>query len=314
MSQQGEASVVLEMDGGERELRSSRLLTIGRDPANDLVLEGEGVSRHHALIRPQGSTCVLVDLGSSNGTFVNGQPMGGATTLAPGDEIGIGEKLLRFIRGEGPGPDAPLASAIDADDGRRTVRSFLRHEVCVLVSDIRGFTRISEVVSGKRLPQIVATWFRIVGDLVHKHGGTIEKFQGDSVLAFWTWSPGADVASTITRVLDAAGEIVNHSASYNAEIADDLGTTRFRVGCGVHRGMAFQGNIGSDSRRDITILGDCVNVTFRIESLCAALDRPILVSSQVRDAAGDPFRFETLGRHELKGKGEPREIFALVTD
>ena len=61
------------------------------------------------------------------------------------------------------------------------------------------------------------------------------------------------------------------------------------------------------------MLGDCVNVTYRIESLCGVLDRPILVSPEVRETAGAAFRFDSLGPHELKGKAEPLEIFALVT-
>ena len=311
MGRDGEAFVLLEIDGAEHRLPFERSLTVGRDRSNDLVLESHGVSRHHAMIRAQNGGLVLVDLGSSNGTFVNSRLAGGPVTLEPGDEIGIGDRSVRYLDGQAPdedGDDSGLSAG-----GYKTVRSFVPREVCLLVSDIRSFTRLSESLPGERLPRIVADWFHVVDDLVRERGGTIEKFRGDSVMACWIAPRNDEVAATVARALDAAGDIVRRAADYGREVGKDLGGGDFGVGCGLHRGLAFQGNIGSDSRRDITMLGDCVNVTYRIESLCAPLDRPILVSPEVREAAGDAFHFEPLGPHELKGKTEPLELFALVT-
>ena len=307
----GEAFVLLEIDGAEHRLPLERPLTIGRDRSNDLILDGHGVSRHHAMIRAQPGGLVLVDLGSSNGTFVNSRLAGGPMTLAAGDEIGIGDRSVRDLDGR-----APDENELDSDlspGGYKTVRSFVPREVCLLVSDIRSFTHLSESLPDERLPRIVADWFRIVDDLVRQRGGTIEKFRGDSVMACWIAPRNDEVAATVTRALDAAGDIVRRAADYDREVGNELAGDDFRVGCGVHRGLAFQGNIGSDSRRDITMLGDCVNVTYRIESLCAPLDRPILVSAEVRQAAGAAYRFETLGSHALKGKTEPLELFAPLT-
>ena len=85
----------------------------------------------------------------------------------------------------------------------------------------------------------------------------------------------------------------------------------FRIGCGIHCGDAVLGNIGADSRRDFTTLGDSVNVTFRIESLCSGLNRPVLVSEEIKTQAGPEFAFDDPGPQSLKGKPEPMNIYAL---
>jgi pSer/pThr/pTyr-binding forkhead associated (FHA) protein len=157
-------------------------LSIGRDGSNDLVLNDDGVSRSHALIRKQGGEFVLVDLGSSNGTFVNGQPVGAPHPLQGDDRLEIGGRGMLFMLDE----PTPGVDAVPVTRGNRTLRVFTYSAVCILVSDIRNFTPLSARVTAEVLPPIITRWFQLAGELIQEHGGVFEKFRGDSVMAFWS--------------------------------------------------------------------------------------------------------------------------------
>ncbi len=294
--------------GSRRELEFERTLTIGRDAACDLILSSESVSRYHALIRCQEGEYVLLDLGSSNGTYLNGRPIGVPHHLRSGDELEVGGIRLRFFN-EAPVEPSPALSW--PAGAAKTARRFTPRQACILVSDIRDFTQMSAAVPGDVLPPILTRWFRLMGKMIEGHDGTIEKFRGDSVMAYWVQAPGRTRNAVVARALEAAGAIVVRADAFAREVAGQLGESGFRVGCGLHLGTAVLGNIGADSRRDITMLGDCVNIAFRIQGLCGPLGQPILLSREVHDAAVGDFVFDALGDHEIKGKDDPLELFAM---
>ena len=282
-------------------------LSIGRDESNDLVLNDDRVSRNHALIRKQGADVVLVDLGSSNGTFLNGRPVGGPHTLQESDRLEIGGCAMSLVLDE-PTPGAEVVPAAPAEV---TARAFTNRSVCILVSDIRNFTPLSAAVTAEALPPIITRWFRLAGDLIQEHDGVIEKFRGDSVMAFWTWRPNADDEGQVVQAVQAARAVVARSRVYAQEVASRLSGQTFSVGCGLHVGKAVLGNIGTDSRRDITMLGDCVNVAFRIESQCAALGESIVFSRAVHEIVAGSIDTKSLGAHALKGKDDALELFSV---
>lgn len=303
----GPAKLVrLEADTGlsGAAISMGEITTIGRSAGNTVVVDNETVSRHHALIRREGDCYVLLDLGSANGTFVNNRPISSPMVLEDNDTLKLGDVVfsIRYAASN----RAPRAAA-----ARRSTRRFFADvTIAVLVSDIRNYTTLSEQIAADRLSALLAEWFRRAGECIDEHSGIIEKFRGDSLLAYWVAGEGTD-ADHVTRAIAAARDLVNASRQFDDQIAASHSQGHFKIGCGIHVGGAVLGNIGADARRDFTTLGDCVNAAFRIESHCSSLDREILISGDARRLAPQGFEFDDLGCHSLKGKTEPVPLFAL---
>ncbi len=281
------------------------IVTIGRSPGNNLVLHDEQVSRNHALIRREGTGYLIIDLGSANGTFVNEKPVTMATPLRSNDVIRLGECRLVFRHTEGSPPHPAHTLR------KTTQRFFAKANLAVLVSDVRNYTVLSSALPADGLSAILADWFQQVGKHIEAHDGSIEKFRGDSVMAYWISKPDKNDNAHILGALRAARAMLAASHEYDKRLSRHYPGYAFRIGCAVHCGDAVLGNIGADSRRDFTTLGDCVNVTFRIESMCSTLDRPVLVSEEIKIRLEAEFAFDYLGPHSLKGKAEPMTIYAL---
>jgi adenylate cyclase len=280
------------------------IVTIGRSPGNNLVLPDDQISRNHALIRREGEDYLIMDLGSANGTFVNDKPVTSATPLRTKDVIRIGESEFVFQDEEREFPSTKEVR-------KGTQRVFANVNLAVLVSDVRNYTVLSSALPADGLSMVLADWFRRVGECIEARAGNIEKFRGDSVMAYWISKPGGGDNAHILGALRAARDMVEASHEYDESLAAQYPGHAFRIGCGIHCGDAVLGNIGADSRRDFTTLGDCVNVTFRIESLCSTLDRPVLVSEEIKAQAQPEFEFDDMGPQSLKGKEEPITIYAL---
>lgn len=281
------------------------IVTIGRSPGNNLVLQDDQVSRNHALIRREGQGYLIIDLGSANGTFINDKPVTTATPLSSNDIIRLGESVFVFhYTGE-------QLDAATQPPKRTTQRFFAQVNLAILVSDIRNYTALSAALPAEGLSIILADWFRRVGECIAAHDGNIEKFRGDSVMAYWISKPGGGDNAHILGALHTAREMLAASHDFDERLTQQYPGHAFQIGCAVHCGDAVLGNIGADSRRDFTTLGDCVNVTFRIESLCSTLVRPVLVSEEIKKQSEPEFAFDSLGPHSLKGKTEPMDIYAL---
>lgn len=283
--------------------------TIGRGSASDLVLEDARVSRGHALLRPLGrGNYFLLDLGSANGTFLNGRLVTAPVQLADGDQIVIADCTLKF-----EAPDQRPSAAqptTDHDITQETAVNTKIEGISILVVDIRDFTRLSETMPPKELPSFIGSWFRDASAVIESHGGMIDKFIGDAVMAYWL--PAADSPAKLARgPLDSALELVETARLYHGQLSARHSALSFSVGCGIHMGEAVFGNIGGSARRDFTALGDCVNIAFRLESQCKELKRAIVVSEQIRTAAGDAYAFEDMGLLALKGKSNGVRAFSV---
>ena len=136
--------------------------------------------------------------------------------------------------------------------------------------------------------------------MIFAHGGTLDKFIGDAIMAFW----GAPVAHPDhgRLAVDAAIEMSAALEAMRGEI-DELGALgdSLDVGIGIHTGRAVVGFIGSDDRLDYTAIGDTVNLASRIEGLTKGIAR-ILVSQATRDAVGDAYEWRDCGVHQVKGR------------
>ncbi len=178
-------------------------------------------------------------------------------------------------------------------------------EVTILFVDVRGFTRLSEGLKARDVVSLLNEVFQTVSDGILKRGGTIDKFIGDSVMAYFG-APAPNPNHAIDAV-GAAVEIQRAIAERNAALGPD--GQRVELGIGIHTGVVIVGNIGSDRRTDFTAIGDPVNVAARLEKLAARGE--VLVSEAVQRRVRDLYRLHFEGERQLSGRQEPVHVYSV---
>lgn len=197
--------------------------------------------------------------------------------------------------------------------GTTTVAS-AEHRVTVMFTDIRGFTSLSERLSAAEVAALLNEHFALIDRIVEAEGGIVDKYIGDSVMAFWG-APAVEVDHA-ARALRAAREIASAVASDNRRRAAD-GLPAIRVAAGLHSGPVIVGNIGPAGRVNYTIVGDTVNTATRILGEAKLLDDPadviVLASAESVRAAGQEARqCRSLGTRQLRGRVGAIEVFRVV--
>jgi adenylate cyclase len=183
----------------------------------------------------------------------------------------------------------------------------------VMFTDIAGFTRLSEGMKAADVAQFINHHLTLLGQCVEAEGGTIDKYIGDALMAFWG-APEAmpDHAEAACR---AAVAIVKSIRADNAARTAE-GRLPVRVRLGIHTGPLVVGDIGSPSRINYTVIGDTVNAAARLESLGKTVDPEaeviILVSEEVKRRLPPGWPSEPLGRHKVHGRAEPIDVHRLV--
>ena len=293
---------VTPLAGEPFEVTIGNTATIGRTSDNTVCLSGSPlVSRQHALVRcHDGYQYQIIDLGSRNGTLVNDQRVVMPMTLTPGARILIARNELVFEQIEDDFSNAHLEVTLAGS--MAGVASAIR-PVALLVCDIRGFSSMAEKISSSHLAQQLGVWFREAGNLVTKSGGTIDKFIGDAVLAYWSGGEeGVDCAATLQIARDLLG-LAAGTKWANGE--------PFHVGIALHFGSVTCGNVGLDAQRDATIIGDVVNTVFRLESVMKELNQQVLLSADFAERLPTTEKLADLGERKLKGKQQAVRIYGL---
>ncbi len=181
-----------------------------------------------------------------------------------------------------------------------------KRHIAVLFSDIRGFTALSETLNPDVMAKHLTEYFTEMVDCVFRHGGTLDKFIGDAVMAQW----GAPIAETddADRAVAAAIEMQEQLDVLNARWRAE-GRPELKIGIGINVGDAFAGNIGSERRLEYTVIGDTVNVASR---LCSkAKGGEIIISEDCRRVLQTPPALEALEPLELKNKSQPVPAFRV---
>ncbi len=185
-----------------------------------------------------------------------------------------------------------LIGAIDARQAGLTL------PVCVMFTDIRGFTTLSEHLSAEQVVALLNRYFARMTRAVHDHGGTVDKFIGDGMMTFFGAPNGLD--SPARAALDAAHSMLDELALLNTELVAE-GRAPLAIGIGIHCGPAVIGHIGSVERHEYTAIGDTVNIASRLEGLCAPLGHPIICSAEVAAQLGEGVALISLGERIIKG-------------
>ncbi len=307
------AKVIVTPEGGaESVIELGERLTIGRSTGNQLVVDDNNASRRHAEIRHvAGSRYRLFDVGSANGTWLNGRRLTAPKDLEDGDQIVIGNVMMRYV-----GTDA-ISSGEHATTNTSLFSTSLamRNEIAlILVSDIRNFTGMSEVLPAQEFSRLISDWFRESSEIVERHQGTVDKFIGDAVMVYWLIPNPSDPSKEVGASLDAARDLIERAGQFSIRLSSQFQGHKFRIGVGINMGEAIFGNIGTGANQSFTIVGDSVNVAFRLEALSKEKGFPVIVSRYVTDHAGNGFQFRDLGEVEVKGRKEPVSIKALKLD
>ena len=201
---------------------------------------------------------------------------------------------------------APELVAQMADNPDRYSMDGESRELTVLFADVRGFTAISEQMTPQQLREYINLYLTAMSeDIRDSHGGTLDKYIGDAVMAFW----GAPVAfpDHASRAVASALLMQKSAARLNTEF-QARGWPALQIGIGLNSGLMHVGDMGSRIRRAYTVMGDAVNLGARLEGITKVYGVGIAVSEFTR-AQAPQFTYRELDRVRVKGKTEPVAIY-----
>jgi adenylate cyclase len=281
----------------ELTLDSGTAWTIGRSAENTLVCPDKSMSRRHAVIQQTqpGKFC-FIDLGSSNGSSLNGRRITVPIELRDGDTVLCGGTRIAFH-------DAAKSSGNNSagtSDGA-TMVLYARSVITVLVVDIRDFTPLTRQLDEAILAQTIGTWFRQAGTILRRYGASGDKYIGDAVMAVWTHASQNPKAAEICDILKALSEIEAFTRTLHQQFPLPA---PLRVGAGVNTGISIMSNTGPQENPDFSPLGDTVNAGFRLETATknsgfdVALGRTTVECLNGSGALGKHFEKQAV---ELKG-------------
>ena len=183
-----------------------------------------------------------------------------------------------------------------------------RIEAVIWFCDLRESTPLAQSMSHEEFLGALNQFFDCMAGAVLEHGGQVLRFIGDAALAIFPVTNANLAAEARTQALAAAVQAGRRIAEVNAKRAKK-GWLALEYGLALHVGEVTYGNIGTRERLEFTVVGDAANYAARLESLCKTLGQPMLASAEF--ARHFPDRFESLGRHSMRGIDEEQEIFAL---
>ncbi|MFL6528495.1 MAG: CHASE2 domain-containing protein [Chthoniobacterales bacterium] len=189
----------------------------------------------------------------------------------------------------------------------------VRIPATILFSDIIGFTSLTESADPERLVAQLNEYLSRMTTAVFEHGGTLDKFIGDAVMAVWgnVSSRGKmeDAKSCARAALAMRGELRALNQKWHAN-----GIAPFAIGIGINHGDVLGGNIGSHEKADPTVIGDAVNLASRLEGLTRTFGVDVVVGETAAELIRDSFHLRSVARAQVKGKTRPVEIFTLISE
>lgn len=272
---------------GRVEIRGT--CSIGRAPSNQVVLPDDKVSRRQAVIHEQDAEEFwLVDLGSSNGTYLNGRRVSQSIRLWDQDRIEIGPFRLVFRQPRAARLDTPQKTDVE-----KTLHEIKSACCWLLVADIESSTQLSRRLSPDQLPVVTGHWFDQCKRIIDASGGCIDKYLGDGFLAYWHGEDQA--APEVARALIELKQI---------QASDELA---FRVAS--HYGRVFTG--GATASGVERLFGTEINFIFRMERLASLLSERRLLSEAAHERIKAHLPAKTVGQHAMSGFEGQFSFFAF---
>jgi adenylate cyclase len=182
--------------------------------------------------------------------------------------------------------------------------------ISILFSDIRNFTTFSEKTSPEKVVEMLNTHFSFMTDPITKNKGTVDKFIGDAVMAFW--GAPVKIENHPQMAVVAALEMSRRVADVNMELNKKGILFEVRIGIGINTGDAVIGNIGSEKKLNYTVIGDAVNLAARLESITKNYAVPIVISEFTYEQLNGEFPCRVLDTVKVKGKDIPVKIYEPI--
>ncbi|MBQ0783888.1 MAG: adenylate/guanylate cyclase domain-containing protein, partial [Amphritea sp.] len=185
-------------------------------------------------------------------------------------------------------------------------------DMTIMFSDVRGFTRISEQLTPQQLTRMMNIYLTEMTRIIHQQRGTVDKYIGDAVMAFWG-APLNDNDHSL-HGLDSALQMLQQLPDLNKRLVEE-GLPEIEIGIGVHSGTMSVGNMGSEFRMAYTVMGDAVNLASRLEGLTKYYGCPLLVSADMHSRLPN-YLYRQIDRVKVKGRHEAVELFQpmLITE
>jgi len=182
-------------------------------------------------------------------------------------------------------------------------------EATVLFTDIRDFTALTERMEPAVLIALLNRYFTTISDVIIQHGGLINKFGGDSLLAIFgsPVNPGEDPPR---QAVASAAAIVHALIGFNAD-QEARGEPTLRIGVGLATGQVLAGNVGGRDRMEYTVIGDAVNLASRLEAMTKSQGFTVLLDGTTAEAVDGAMPIEAIGQVDVRGKREPVSIHTL---
>jgi adenylate cyclase len=279
-----EGAAWLESQGRDRIVIRGNC-SLGRSPKSAVVLDSPKVSRRHAIINLQNvGEFWLIDLGSSNGTFLNKRRVHQPVRLCDMDQITVGDTAFTFRQPE------EISNELRTTMAQQTIRETANIPVWLLVADIENFTPLSRSMVSDKLATLVGGWVAACKEIVEEHHGEIDKYLGDGFLAYW--HDDEKSAENVAAGLQKLKQLQRMEP-------------RFRLV--LHHGLVSSG--GMRSMGEESLIGKEVIFVFRMEKLAGSLGILLLASAAAKAKLEPVMKYDPAGVHELKGFEGSFEFF-----
>jgi class 3 adenylate cyclase len=296
------------------------VLIVGRGEGADVLIDDREMSRRHAAFRANGGSLEVEDLGSLNGTWVDGTRIESPTTLVSGSVVKLGQTRLEVVDAERVTAFEQVDTEPAADVARPSgayvpgMSQVLQpHDdelrpVTALFADIVGSTAIGERLRPEEVREVVGECVSRMSRIVEQFGGVIDAYMGDGIAAFFGFPAARE--DDVERAARSALRIIETIGEYAQEVRATWSLPDFNIRVGINSGQVAVGLVGAGDRRPVA-LGDTMNVAARLQS--EAEPGTILVGTRTARELSGRFRLEGLGEVSVKGRDAPVEAWRLVS-
>jgi class 3 adenylate cyclase len=293
------------LDGAEggRRIPVAGRLTLGRGDDAGLVVDDPEMSRAHAVVDVTATGLEIQDLGSLNGTWVNGERISGPTLLGPGDVVRVGATRIEVLSVGGSGAaSVPRSSPtpVEAEDELRPVS--------VIFADIVGSTPLAERLEPEDYGALIGGCVDRMCRAVEQFGGVIDAYMGDGIAAFFGFPAATE--DDADRAARAALSVVKAIETYAGEVQETWKLHGLNVRVGVNSGQVAIGVVGAAERHPVA-LGDTMNVAARLQG--AAAPGAIVIGGATMRKLRGRFLVAPLGHVAVRGRERPVEAWRLLS-